>query len=261
MDEKKIKDLIRGLRSGEVTEAEALSRLRKLPFSDLGHTKVDHHRALRQGAAEVIFAEGKRVVEIISIIQELLVSGGDVLVTRVTEDKARTIKKSFRRARYNPLGRTVVVPGKSRPESPEEVRPGSGKAPVAILSGGTADAPVVEEAKETLLWLGIAPAVIRDVGVAGIHRLLAHQETLESARVLIVVAGMEGALASVVAGLTDRPVIGVPTSVGYGTGAGGFAALLGMLNSCATGVCVMNIDNGFGAAGAAARILRAGSGS
>ncbi|HUT53098.1 MAG TPA: nickel pincer cofactor biosynthesis protein LarB [bacterium] len=263
MNEKTLKDLVRGIRQGKVSEAEAMKVLKKLPFADLGHTKVDHHRALRQGMGEVIFAPGKTAADIISILKEMTASQSEALVTRVSEEQARAVKKAFPRARHNRRGRTLRVPG-ARPG----VRRGAGRGagaltrassggPVAVVSGGTADSPVVEEIRETLLWLGLRPVVITDVGVAGIHRLLAHHEEIERARVIIVVAGMEGALASVVGGLVDKPVIGVPVSVGYGAGAGGIAALLGMLNSCASGVMVTNIDNGFGAACAAARILRA----
>jgi len=254
MDETAIKELIRSIRQGGLSDAEAMRVLKKLPFADLGHTKVDHHRALRQGMGEVIFAPGKTSRQILSILKEMTTAQSEVFITRVSALQAKAVKKSYPRAAYNPAGRTIRVPGRSprgaRGRLPE-------KGPVAVVSGGTADSPVVEEVRETLVWLGIRPEIITDVGVAGIHRLLAHSAVIEAARVIIVIAGMEGALASVVGGMVDKPVIGVPVSVGYGAGAGGLAALLGMLNSCASGVLVTNIDNGFGAACAAARILRA----
>jgi len=257
MEERRLRELIAGVRAGRVSEAEALEVLKDLPFADLGYAKVDHHRALRQGAAEVVFAPGKRAAELVAIVRELSRMGGEVLITRLSPAPARELKKRFRGAIYNQTGRTMRAPGRGKPKSgsdgPREERL------TLILSGGTADLPVVEEARETLLWLQLPVQAISDVGVAGIHRLLSARKELARAAVIIVVAGMEGALASVVAGLVDKPVIGVPVSVGYGAGAGGLAALLGMLNSCAAGVVVMNIDNGFGAACAAARILRAGS--
>lgn len=251
MDEKTLRELVRAIKKGTVSEAEAIAALKKLPFADLGHSKVDHHRAIRQGMGEVIFAESKTSADILSILNEMTATQPEILVTRVSDAQARAIKRKFPRARHNRKGRTVRVPGR---------KSGGGaarKGPAGIVSAGTADSPVVEEARETLLWLKIEPVVISDVGVSGIHRLLAHQEMMDRLKVIIVVAGMEGALASVVGGLVDKPVIGVPTSVGYGAGAGGIASLLGMLNSCAAGVCVTNIDNGYGAACAAARILRA----
>lgn len=259
MNEKSIKNLVRGIREGRVSEAEALKELKRLPFVDLGHTKVDHHRALRQGMGEVIFAEGKKKDDIVSILKEMTRGGVEVLVTRVSEDQARAVKKAFPRAIHNRTGRTIRAAGKTAgrgARSPSLKSGAAGAGPVAVVSGGTADSRVVEEVRETLIWLRIRPEVVTDVGVSGIHRLLAHRDLLEQARAIIVVAGMEGALASVVGGLVSVPVIGVPTSVGYGAGAGGIAALLGMLNSCASGVMVSNIDNGFGAACAAARILR-----
>lgn len=257
MEEKDLRELIRALKKGSLSERQALERLKTLPFADLGHTKVDHHRALRQGAAEVIFAEGKETRDLISIVREMKKNQSEILITRVSDSQAAALKKAFPKARHNARGRTVRVAG--RAGGGKRSRAGGG--PVAIVSAGTSDAGVVEEARETLEWLGIRADVIADAGVAGIHRVLAHRKLLDRARAVIVVAGMEGALASVVGGLVDKPVIGVPTSVGYGAGAGGLAALMGMLNSCAAGVTVMNIDNGFGAACAAARILRSGRGA
>jgi NCAIR mutase (PurE)-related protein len=252
MDWEILTRLIRELRAGRLSEAEALEALRSLPFADLGHTKVDHHRELRQGMPEVIFAPGKTTREVLAILHELKGTTREVLVSRASPELAGAILRRYPRSRHNPVGRTVRVPGRAgKDKALRRRRPG----PVVILSAGTADAPVVEEARETLLWLGLQPEVIRDVGVAGIHRLLAHRDLLAQAAVIIVVAGMEGALASVVGGMVAVPVIGVPVSVGYGVGAGGLAALLSMLTSCASGVTVMNIDNGFGAACAAGRIV------
>jgi len=253
MNEKDIIELIKGIRQGKISQEEALIYIKNMPFADLGHTKVDHHRGLRQGVPEVVFAQGKQSRELVSIIAEMVKRESEVLLTRVSDKQAGAIKKKFRSARHNPTGRTVRVPGKARKRKAKNK-----SAPVvAVVSAGTSDAPVVEEALETLDWLGIPAERMVDVGVAGIHRVLSHRQALESARAVIVVAGMEGALASVVGGLVKRPVIAVPTSVGYGAGAGGMAALLGMLNSCAAGVTVVNIDNGFGAACAAARVLKA----
>ena len=249
MKEKELKSLIKSVKKGEVSEEKAFSILRKLPFSDLGHTKIDHHRALRQGWPEVIFAQGKTTKQITAIVNVLIKDKDGVLITRANTVQAKAIKKIAPSAVVNLAARTVRIPSKKK---------NLVKDKVLVLSGGTSDQAVVEEANETLLYLGIKPKLITDVGVAGIHRLLAHEEELRAAKVLIVAAGMEGALPSVVAGLVDKPVIGVPVSVGYGAGAGGFSALLAMLNSCASGVTVMNIDNGFGAAFAAARILKAG---
>ena len=250
MDEHELRKLMAQVRAGEVSEDEALRQLRDLPYADLGHAMVDHHRALRQGAAEVVFAQGKDTGHLIAIVRELTGRGTETLITRLDPVQARALKKSFPRTHHNPIGRTARVPAGRKKLRPAE------RGPVLVVSAGTADAAVVEEARETLGWLGIRAEAMSDCGVAGIHRVLSRRSEFDTARAIIVVAGMEGALASVVAGLTDKPVIGVPTSVGYGAGAGGIAALLGMLNSCGPGVPVMNIDNGFGAAFAAGRILR-----
>ncbi len=251
MDEKYLRKLIGDVRKGKTGEDEALAALRDLPFADLGHAKVDHHRSLRQGAPEVVFAEGKTREQVAAILEELAKAGDHVLATRVSPEQAAHVKKKRPGVIHNPVGRTLrIVKGKARKEGE--------RGPVLILSGGTSDLPVVEEARETLIWLGVRPIVIGDVGVAGLHRLLAHRGEIDEARAIIVAAGMEGALPSVVGGLVNKPVIGLPTSVGYGAGAGGLSALLGMLNSCASGVVVVNIDNGFGAAFAASRMLRIG---
>ena len=248
MNEAQLKKLLRQVRQGRIQEEEALETLRELPFSDLGHSKVDLHRELRQGFPEVILGEGKTVGQIVAIAREMLRHQGNVLITRVSPVKARGIRQRLAKARYNALARTMLIRGGPIPKS--------GKGKILIISAGTSDLPVAEEARETALILGNEVETLYDVGVAGIHRLLHHRELLRAARVVIVVAGMEGALASVVGGLLDKPIIAVPTSVGYGVGLGGFAALAGMLNSCAAGVAVVNIDNGFGAACVASLINR-----
>jgi hypothetical protein len=253
MDRKRIEKLVADIRAGRAGEDDAVRLLAGLPFADLGHTKVDHHRALRQGQGEVIFAPGKQSAQIVAIMKEMVRIGSAVLVTRLDPDQMEAVKKAFKKALVNEIGRTARLParGAKKPKPPAET-------PVLVLSGGTADQAVVQEAMETLAWMGVGARSIPDVGVAGIHRLFAFHKDLTAARVIIVVAGMEGALASVVGGLTDKAVIGVPVSVGYGAGGGGVAPLLAMLNSCASGVTVVNIDNGFGAAFAAARALKAG---
>lgn len=227
------------VKSGEMAIDEALTQLKSLPFEDLGFTRINHHRSLRKGYPEVIFGEGKTPDEISSIMKQLREKGQNILVTRLDEKKAKIIKKTFPRSRYFP--RSKVLTYLTHPVNME------GKGTILIISAGTTDIPVAEEAALTAQFMGNRVETIYDVGVAGIHRLLSERERLERARVLVVVAGMEGALPSVVGGLVDRPVIAVPTSVGYGTSFGGVASLLAMLNSCASGVAVVNIDNGFGA--------------
>ena len=236
--------------SGELSVAAAMEELKALPFRDLGFARVDSHRELRGGIAEVVFAEGKTSDQIVEITRVLLADSGSALITRLDGDKAAELGTAVDGMRYNPLARTARF-GVARSSPPSS-------APVAVISAGTADQAVAEEALETLLFLGVETARYADVGVAGIHRLLASRESIARAAVAIVVAGMEGALPSVVGGLVDLPVIAVPTSVGYGASFGGLAALLAMLNSCAAGVTVVNIDNGFGAAVAARLILSAG---
>ena len=248
MQEKRLRQLLRDFRQGRLDENAVLESLRRLPFGDLGHTKVDHHRELRQGFPEVILGEGKSVPQVNAIVAEMLRLRDNVLITRVSPAMARGIRRRFTKARYNPLARTVTL--RSAPV------PKQGKGTILIVTAGTSDLPVAEEARETAEMLGNPVETLYDVGVAGIHRLLHFSERLRSARVIVVVAGMEGALASVVGGLVDKPIIAVPTSVGYGVGQGGFAALFGMLNSCAAGVAVVNIDNGFGAACMASMINR-----
>ena len=247
----RLQQLLERVAKGEATVDQAVTELRDLPFADLGFAMVDHHRALRQGVSEVILGQGKTVEQIVAIASELARAGHNVLVTRVEADPAAEIQKAIPDARYHALARTVTLEvGPIAPLSADGV---------ALVSAGTSDLPVAEECAETMRMLGIRHERVFDVGVAGIHRLLHRKEIIDRARVAIVVAGMEGALASVVGGLVDMPVIAVPTSVGYGAAFQGLAALLGMLTSCASGITVVNIDNGFGAAFAAARILRARS--
>ncbi|AJE02205.1 nickel pincer cofactor biosynthesis protein LarB [Geobacter pickeringii] len=248
MDPTELKTLLRAFKSGTLDEDEALERLRHLPFEDVGDAMVDHHRALRQGFPEVIFGESKSVGQIERIMAALAARGNNILVTRIDEAKALAVREAFPQARHHAEARCLTLEQK-----PVEPR---GRGTVLVVSAGTSDLPVASEALVTLRMLGNAAEHLYDVGVAGIHRLLARREALFAARVVIVVAGMEGALPSVVGGLVNCPVIAVPTSVGYGASFGGIAALLGMLNSCAAGVTVVNIDNGFGAAVAASMINR-----
>ena len=244
----RLQQLLERVAKGEATVEQAVGELRDLPFADLGFAMVDHHRALRQGVSEVILGQGKTVEQIVGIAGELSRAGHNVLVTRVEAEPAAEIQKALEGSRYHALARTVTLEvGPIAPLSTDNV---------ALVSAGTSDLPVAEECAETMRMLGIRFERVFDVGVAGIHRLLHRREVIDRARVAIVVAGMEGALASVVGGLVDMPVIAVPTSVGYGAAFQGLAALLGMLTSCASGITVVNIDNGFGAAFAAARILR-----
>jgi len=238
MDEERLRRLLDAVRRGEVSPEEALAQLRRLPFADLGFARVDHHRALRTGAAEAVFCQGKSVEQVVAITAELARAQTNILATRAPREIFEAIRAAGLPAEYHPTARVVVVN-----PSPRE-----GIGLVAVLSAGTSDQPVAEEAAVTCEVLGNRIERIYDVGVAGLHRLLEHYPLLQEANVLIVVAGMEGALPSVVGGLVDRPVIAVPTSVGYGASFGGIAALLAMLNSCAPGVSVVNIDNGFGAA-------------
>ena len=250
MDEAKLLALLADVRSGNTSAESALAELRQLPFADLGFAVVDHHRAIRQGVPEVILGEGKTGEQIVGIATELARTGQNVLVTRIDEPKAAMLTKALPGMKHSPMGRTCTL--ESKPIPPLSTRR------VALVSAGTSDMPVAEECAETMRMLGITFERVFDVGVAGIHRLLHKRPLLEGAGVIIVIAGMEGALSSVVGGLVDVPVIAVPTSIGYGAAMNGLAALFGMLTSCASGITVVNIDNGFGAAFAAARILRAG---
>jgi hypothetical protein len=245
MNAASLRDLLEDVRAGRVDVAEGLRRLGELPVRDLGHTRVDTHRELRCGHPEIIYGAGKTPQQLVEIAQSLLEGHERLLVTRLADDGAAALVAAIPRARFHPASRVLTV-------EPEGAVPGRGL--VVVVSAGTSDGPVAEEAAVTARLLGARVEELRDVGVAGLHRLLAHVTLLRRARVLVVVAGMEGALPSVVGGLVDRPVIAVPTSVGYGASLGGLAALLAMLNTCAAGVTVVNIDNGFGAGYAAARI-------
>ena len=248
MNQEYLKTMLNSVRQGGVSVDDALRQLRQLPFQDIGCAQVDHHRHLRQGMPEMIFGEGKSVEQIAAITTAMSDRGGNVLVTRLDREKAGQLLHHFPAACYHAEARCLTL----EHQSPEQ----RGKGTVLVVSAGTSDIPVAAEALVTAKFLGNQVEQVYDVGVAGIHRLLARREMLCSASVIIVVAGMEGALPSVVGGLVDKPVIAVPTSVGYGASFGGIAALLGMLNSCAAGVTVVNIDNGFGAACAASLINR-----
>jgi NCAIR mutase (PurE)-related protein len=248
MDPAHLRTLLEQLRRGDTSVDDAMARLKDLPFTELGYATVDHHRALRQGVPEVILAESKTAEQIVGIARELVRTGQNVLITRLDAGKAAVVKAGVEGLVVHPSARTATLE--------QAPIPRLGDRPVALVSAGTSDLPVAEECGETLRMLGVTTMRVYDVGVAGIHRLLSKREVLHDAAVVIVFAGMEGALASVVGGLIEAPVIAVPTSVGYGAAFQGLAALLGMLTSCASGVTVVNIDNGFGAAFAAARILR-----
>ncbi|MGD1049360.1 MAG: nickel pincer cofactor biosynthesis protein LarB [Candidatus Krumholzibacteriaceae bacterium] len=246
MEETRLKRLLERVSSGKLTVAAALERLKALPFEDLGFAKIDHHRALRRGTPEVIFCEGKTAVEIAKISKNIAAHGANVLATRCSPALFGKIAPRLPGAVYHEEGRLFAV------ERTAVKRRGL----VAVVSGGTSDRPVAEEAALTAHYLGCGVDRLYDVGVAGIHRLLSSWERIRTADCIIVVAGMEGALASVVAGIAEAPLIAVPTSVGYGASFGGLSALLTMLNSCAGGVTVVNIDNGFGAGYAASSIVR-----
>jgi len=242
--------ILESVKAGIVSPPAALERLRQLPFEDLGFAKVDHHRALRQGFAEVVFGKGKTPVQVAGIVRSMLRrkdSRQNVLVTRADLRIFAAVKKTNRAAKFHPLSGVITI------ERSKEI---TGKGKILIVAAGTSDIPVAEEALLTAQMMGNRVEHLYDVGVAGIHRLLEHRENLTQARVIICVAGMEGALPSVVGGLVAVPVIAVPTSTGYGASFGGVAALLGMLNSCASNVTVVNIDNGFGAACVASCINR-----
>jgi len=241
------------VQGGSLSVEDALRRLEDLPVHDLGHTQLDTHRALRCGQAEVVFGAGKTPLQLVEIARGILAHHDRLLITRATAEGAAAVCAELPRAVHHELSGTIVV----EPEDAGDA--GAGEGDVLIVSAGTSDGPVAEEAAVTARALGAQVGELKDVGVAGIHRLLAHTERLRAANALIVVAGMEGALPSVVGGLVAAPVIAVPTSIGYGASFGGIAALLAMLNSCAAGVTVVNIDNGFGAGYAAARINRMAS--
>ena len=239
MNRLQIETLLKEVREGRSNVDEALDRLRDMPFEDMGFAKLDHHRHLRTGMPEVIFGAGKSTAQVAAIFAHMAKAGGNVLATRVTREMVEAIQADEPRAEFHETARAITL--SQAPTDP-------GKGTVGVVCAGTSDLPVAEEAAVTARLMGNTVELIADVGVAGIHRLLAQKNSLDSARVLIVCAGMEGALPTVVGGLVNAPVIAVPTSVGYGASLGGVAALLGMLNTCTPNVCVVNIDNGFGAA-------------
>jgi NCAIR mutase (PurE)-related protein len=251
LDHQRVKELLAKVKTGEVSVDAAVVRLRDLPFEDMDVACIDHHRSIRRGASEVIFGEGKEVEDILAIMDRMVAQEENILITRLSSEKAETIRMRHVEAAYHSRARTLTLT-KHAPE----VR---GKGSVLVISAGTSDIPVAEEAAVTCRFMGNAVDTLYDVGVSGLHRLLGHREKLLKASVIIVVAGMEGALPSVVGGLVDKPVIAVPTSVGYGASFQGVAALLGMLNSCASGVTIVNIDNGFGAGYAASLMNRIGA--
>jgi NCAIR mutase (PurE)-related protein len=239
MNRLQIESLLKDVSEGRTGVGDALERLKDLPFEDLGFAKVDHHRALRTGMPEVIFAAGKTTAQVAAIFERMAKAGGNVLATRASREAFDAVAAVEPAGIYHEAARAITLA--QAPVTP-------GKGTVAVVCAGTSDLPVAEEAAVTARLMGNEVEVIADVGVAGIHRLLAQKQSLQTARVLIVCAGMEGALPTVVAGLVNAPVIAVPTSIGYGASFGGVAALLGMLNTCAPNVSVVNIDNGFGAA-------------
>lgn len=245
MDEARIRTLIAGLRDGSMSEELALEQLRMLPYEDLEYARLDTHRALRTGMPETVYCPGKTPTQVAAIMVRLAERHDRVLATRASEEQAEAVLARLPHAHYHPVARAITI----RP--PEEAPRCSG---ILVVTAGTSDLPVAEEVVITAEMMGQAPQRLVDVGVAGLHRLLDSLPILRAARVLVVVAGMEGALPSVVAGLVHAPVVAVPTSTGYGASFGGLAALLGMLNSCASGVAVVNIDNGFGAGRLAAMI-------
>lgn len=248
MDRERIRDLLVRLSKGEITVDHAFQTLKDLPFEDIGVACLDHHRSIRRGLSEVIFGEGKEADQILAIMDRMSQRGENIMVTRLSREKAQIIAKSFPDSVYQGGARVLTL-------AHHPVRP-LGRGPILVITAGTSDIPVAEEAAITARFMGNDVDVVHDIGVSGLHRVLAHKERLDRATVIIVVAGMEGALPSVVGGLVDKPVIAVPTSVGYGASFEGITALLGMLNSCASGVTVVNIDNGFGAGYAASLINR-----
>ncbi len=265
MDPARLRKLLTGVRRGRVSTREALEAIAHLPFESIGAATVDHHRGVRQTLPEVIYCEGKSKAQVVAIARSIFAKSGRLLATRASAEQAQALREEFgRAATWNEPARTVVVKragrraGRWNGSRPARRRPGR----VLVVSAGTADLKVAEEAAVTLEFMGVPVGRVYDAGVAGIHRILSKVPALRSASAVVVVAGMEGALASVVGGITGRPVIAVPTSVGYGASFGGLAALLAMLNSCAAGVTVVNIDNGFGAGYAAGVIaLRSRPGS
>lgn len=247
MTREELLGLLERVSAGELAPGIVAERLVNLPYEDLGFAKIDHHRTLRLGLPEVIYSAGKTAAQVAEIFSRMAAAGGDVMATRAAEPVFDEVKALVPKAEYHPVARMITL----RQRSPEE-----SLGPVAVVAAGTSDLPVAEEAAVAAECMGAVVERIYDVGVAGLHRLLAHRDVLGRMDVVIVCAGMEGALPSVVGGLVGAPVIAVPTSVGYGAAFGGLAALLGMLNSCSPNITVANIDNGFGAAYVAAMILR-----
>lgn len=240
MNEKDVRSFLKAVKTGQVSIDNGVERLRNLPYEDLGFAKIDHHRALRQGFPEVIFGRGKTTAQVVGIVRGMLErkASHNILITRSNEKTYRAVKRLARSAKFHESSGSVTI------ERNSETR---GTGLILVVTAGTSDIPVAEEALVTARIMGNRTEAIYDVGVAGLHRLLEHREKLNEARVIVCVAGMEGALPSVVGGLVAAPVIAVPTSTGYGSSFGGLTALLGMLNSCASNVSVVNIDNGFGA--------------
>ena len=247
MDRAQIESLLKEVSEGRTQVVDALEKLRDLPFEDMGFAKLDHHRALRTGMPEVIFAAGKTTDQVAAIFARMAHAGGNVLATRASRENYDAVLAVEPRAEFHAMARCITL---------KQAATTAGKGTIAVVCAGTSDLPVAEEAAITARLMGNEVELIADVGVAGIHRLLAQKGALQAARVLIVCAGMEGALPTVVAGMVNAPVLAVPTSVGYGASFGGVAALLGMLNTCSPNVCVVNIDNGFGAACIATLINR-----
>ncbi len=248
MDNDTLKNILINLREGRISVEEAQEKLKHLPFQDLGFACIDHHRGIRRGVSEVIFGQGKDHGQILAIMEKMIDQGDNILVTRLSRPKAEKILAVHPKAEYNEQARALIF-------LQHPIRQ-VGRGPITVVCAGTSDIPVAEEAAITVKFMGNEVRKAYDIGVSGLHRIMAHKETIDGATVIIVVAGMEGALPSVVAGLVDKPVIAVPTSVGYGASFQGIAALLGMLNSCAGGVVVVNIDNGFGAGYAASLMNR-----
>ncbi len=250
MDERDIRKLLDAVRAGQLSTTQAVERLKHLPFEDLGFAKIDHHRALRQGYAEAVLARGKTPAQVVEIVRRMLRPKGarhNILITRADRKIYSAVRRVSRATRFHPLSSAITI---------QRSHETHGKGTILVVSAGTSDIPVAEEALVTAEAMGNHVEALYDVGVAGLHRLMEHREKLAAARVIICVAGMEGALPSVVAGLVGVPVIAVPTSTGYGASFGGLTALLAMLNSCASNVSVVNIDNGFGAGCVASVINR-----
>lgn len=248
MDTETLKQLLLKVKNEKISIDKAVEHFKGMPFDDIGFAKIDSHRHIRCGFPEAVFCQGKTIDQIVEIVGQIVKNKNNLLATRASEEIYKAIKRKYPDAKYNKLGRIVAIKNGIRRKKNDGL--------ISIVAAGTSDIPVAEEARETVEIMGNRVKTLYDVGVAGIHRLLSNREELSAARVIIVVAGMEGALASVVGGLVDCPIIAVPTSVGYGTSFGGIAALLSMLNSCSAGVSVVNIDNGFGAGCVASLINR-----